>query len=394
MTKPKQVEDVGRGRSVLIVGGGIAGLSAGIALKQLGFQVTILEAAPTLAPAGAGILLAPNAMQSLNELGCAQKVQAKGHILKNGMNLTNYRRELIQDIRAFDEKEEFGFYSTAIHRSALQEALLDELGAEHVQTGKRSKRVEEADGKVTLWCEDGTEYKADWLLGADGIHSVIRQHLFPETSLRYSGETCWRGVSNCAAQDDWAGTGYEMWGHGIRLGILPISDTQSYWFATEKAPAGGKDPAPEATKEKLIAQFAHFVAPAKDVLEQTPADKIMRHDLYDFRPIPKWSKGRIGLIGDAAHATTPNMGQGGCQALEDSWGLTCALREHDDLEAALTSFQQRRQEKARLVVKNSYTFGKLAQVRNPLLCWLRNWFLSFTPQSVIKKQLKQLYNIR
>lgn len=383
----------GIGQRCIIVGAGIGGLTAGIALQQLGFDVVVYEAAPVLKPAGAGILLAPNALNVLEQLGCREKIQQKGHILTHGMKVTDRTRTSIQSIAGVNEKEQFGFQSSTIHRTALQQALLEELGTERVQVGKRCKNVQQDDEKVTLTCEDGSTDTADILLAADGIHSVVRKQLFSDKGLRYSGQTCWRGVAHFKAGKEWSGRGFEMWGRGIRLGILPISDEHVYWFSTLVTPAGGKDTDLQSAKDSLLDAFRDFADPALPVLKATPPESIIRHDLFDFEPISQWVQGRIALIGDAAHATTPNMGQGGCQAIEDAWGLQLAFREHASITDALLAFQELRLPKATMVVKNSYMGGKMAGLRNPLLCWIRNKMLRLIPASVVLKQLKNLYTI-
>jgi len=384
-------QEIGKDRKVLIAGAGIGGLTAAVALQKLGFSVEVYEAAPVLKPTGAGIVLAPNALEVLRLLGLKENIQSAGHRLTHGMKVTDKNRNPIQELSGYDEKGMFGHSSTTIHRGALQQALLNVVGEDNVYTGKRCQKVEQTDDTVTLTCEDGTRATGHLLLGADGIHSAVRKQLFPNISLRYSGETCWRGISNFASGEKWSGRGFEMWGSSGRFGLMPISDTQVYWFSTQKVGPGGKDKSQEAAKAALVEKFAHYAEPVPMVLEGTPADKILRHDLFDFAPISNWSKGSIGLIGDAAHATTPNMGQGGCQAIEDAWGLYLCLQREQDLAKALKDFQALRFPKASMVVKNSYLFGKLAQMKNPVLCWFRNAMLRMTPTSVILKQLKQLY---
>ncbi len=379
--------------TVHIVGCGIGGLTTAIALKQIGCDVKVFEAAPVLKPVGAGILMAPNAMKVFGRLGFAETVKERGHVLTRGLRVTNAQRRTIQQMGGPEERAIAGETSVAIHRGILQQVLLEVLGEEHVLTGKPCKHVEQDGERVTLHCEDGSTYTSDLLLGADGIHSAVRRSLFSEVPLRYGGETCWRGVAEFAAGEEWGGEGVEMWGGGVRLGLFPINDTQCYWFSTETAASGGADVDAASAKRMLVERFKDFGGPAAAILEATPEESIIRRDLFDFVPIDKWYKGHIALVGDAAHATTPNMGQGGCQAVEDAWALQLCVQREATLSQALEAYEQMRRPKAMMVVNNSYSFGKVAQLRNPLLCWLRNIFLRMTPKSVYLKQIKTLYSL-
>ncbi|MEM1007960.1 MAG: FAD-dependent monooxygenase [Myxococcota bacterium] len=388
---------------VLIVGGGIAGLCAAVVFQRHGFDVRVCERAEVLWPVGAGILLAPNALKVLEKLELYTSVREQGHVLEQGMRVTDANLSVIQSLGGAEEESLFHHHSLVIHRAVLQELLLSQLSEGTVHTGKSCSSVEQDTHGCRVLFEDGDTCLSDVVIGADGIHSAVRSQLFPEVTLRYSGETCWRGVADMDIPEQLVGMGIEMWGTGYRLGLFPMRQGQVYWFSTEKTKSGQKDGDVAGVKSMLVQRFSGFAGPGLEILQATSAQTITRHDLFDFVPMRSWHRGRIGLIGDAAHATTPNMGQGGCQSIEDAWGLQLALQEgieqaegaHQriDWSGVLIRFEALRLDKAQFVVNNSYRFGKLAQWRNPWLCRLRNAFLRCTPQSVMLRQMRFLYEL-
>ena len=182
----------------------------------------------------------------------------------------------------------------------------------------------------------------------------------------------------------------QTWGKQYRFGLSVISEKEVYWFAVAKAAQGGKDDQ-SVIKEKMRNMFAEFSAPIPSIIEATPSDRIIRNDISDLAPIRTWHKGRICLIGDAAHATTPNMGQGGGQAVEDAWFLSKILKQEKNHQLAFEKFQQKRQKKVNQVVKTSWQIGKIAHI--PFGQNLRNFLLRRTPKFLAEKRMLDLYSI-
>ena len=372
----------------IIIGGGIAGLTTAIALEQQGFDTQVYEAQPKLSVAGAGIWMATNAMQVFERLGLASDIKRNGMPLDK-IEIADYKLRTIQATSQLLFVEQYGFSVTSILRSRLRDTLVKHYG-KPIYTGKRLDRVLDNGKSVKAHFVDGSHVSGEILIGADGIHSAVRQQLFPRSQIRYSGQTCWRGIADISLDPPYERACVETWGKKYRFGLSVISEKEVYWFAVAKAPRGGRDDR-TMLKGKLQGMYADFSNPIPAILSATPAERIIRNDITDLQPIGNWYKGRICLIGDAAHATTPNMGQGGGQAVEDAWFLSRILKDEQDYQQAFQQFQQKRQKKVAQVVKTSWQIGKVAHLsfgQN-----LRNFLLRNTPKALAEKRMLDLYSI-
>ena len=374
---------------VIIIGGGIAGLSAAIALKKIGIECEVYETAPEIRAVGAGIVMASNALQVFGKFGFADK------IIRAGAELENFviSDEKFRPIRAMNQnwiREKFGFGNTAIHRADLQNILIDELGREHLFLGKQFLSFEQKENKITAYLKDGTSAKGDFLIGADGIHSAVRNQLFPDIPYRYTNQTCWRGITHITVPEFLKNGAVEAWGNQKRLGVVPVGDEKIYWFAVLSEKPGGKDN-PDLLKDYLKNLFSDFHPFGSELIEKTSSNNIIRNDLYDFKPLKKWHNGRVCLIGDAAHATTPNMGQGGCQAVEDAWILHSVFSENKTPQEAFQIFQERRIKKTTRITNQSFSMGQMAHWKYGR--GLRNAFLKMLPKSLSQKGIEWVLKI-
>ena len=374
-------------QTVAIVGAGIGGLTCAVALRQRGLEPTLYEAAPELTVAGAGIWLPANAMQVMDRLGLSAELTSAGLPLSR-IELADGQR-LLQEIDLTRVSEKFGHGTVSIHRAELQRVLVEHLPAESIRTGKRCERVTAEGEVVVAELSDGSRIEADVLIGADGIHSAVRRSVFGERELRYSGQTCYRGIAKLSLGETLQTVCRETWGGSARFGFSAIDSDHVYWFAPITAPPGGKDEA--SAKEKLRSTFARFPAPIPEIVEATPSEAISRLDIQDLPLLDSWHTGRVVLLGDAAHATTPNMGQGGAQAIEDAWVLAKCLADEPAIDQAFGSYEEIRMAKARRVVKTSWTFGKAAHLESGPLRLLRNMMLLGTPDAIAMRQLDELY---
>jgi 2-polyprenyl-6-methoxyphenol hydroxylase-like FAD-dependent oxidoreductase len=371
---------------LLVAGGGIGGLTLARAAAQAGFECEVLEREHEIRPAGAGILVQTGAMLALRRLGLDEQVAAAGAEVRVGFGKTDRGAVLQRSAMDFLAKE-FGVPTVAIHRARLHAVLLD--AAKHagarVHTGRKVARFAATPGEVRVELEDGSSTAGAVLVGADGLHSVVRREVLGDTPLRYAGYTSYRGIAEDAALvAEHEVT--EMWGRGSRFGFARISDSEVYWFAVLNAPEGERDDAPLAT---VCARFSGFAEPVPALLAATAGERVLKTDIHDRVPVAGWTRGRATLLGDAAHPTTPNLGQGGCMAIEDALTLVDCLERAGALAEALAGYEARRFEPTRRIVEASFRFGKVAQLENRAAIWVRNLLARATPASTVEKQLRK-----
>lgn len=377
----------GRRGHVVIAGAGIGGLTAGCALRRSGFEVTVLERAPVLAAVGAGITVQANAMQALGRLGLDAAVSAAGL----AMDRSEIRRadgRVLASTSLGALAKTLGARSVAIHRARLQQVLLDALGANAVRTGAEVVGFEATDAGVAVTLAGGEVVRGDALVGADGLRSVVRAGLHGPAEPVYAGYTTWRGVTRGGASELGVrdGEAAEMWGRGRRFGYVGIGHGEVYWFAVADAPAGGRDEAGRVPAA-LAERFGDFAAPAPELLARVVEADVVRTDVYDRPPLDAWGRGLVTLLGDAAHPMTPNLGQGGCQAIEDALVLGESLATASDLAAGLRAYEAKRAPRARWFVEQSRSAGRVAQASGRFACALRDTALRLLPARVLERQL-------
>ena len=375
-----------------IVGGGIGGLTLGIALQRKGFNVTIFESAPTLRPLGAGITLAGNAVKALIQIGIADAVLEAGKILQ-ALIIKDQKGNILTQTNAEVLSRKFGVINSfSIHRGDLQNILLRQLKPGSLLTGKKLLNFCQKQNGVTLYFEDGSYAAADYVIACDGIHSIVRKILLPFSDTRYSGYTCWRAViDDVPASSDFSETS-ETWGRGSRFGIVPLANNKLYWFACLNARQN--DTILRSAKiPDLLNYFGNFHSPVADILKRTKNEQLIWGDIIDLKPIKQFAFGNIVLAGDAAHATTPNMGQGACMAIEDAAVLTNCLEGYTTVEEAFCQFERKRIARTTKIVNDSWRIGKVAQLESSFLTGIRNKAIQLTPPRISEKQVRFLMDV-
>jgi 2-polyprenyl-6-methoxyphenol hydroxylase-like FAD-dependent oxidoreductase len=372
----------------IVVGGGIGGLTAALALGRAGVEVAVFERAPELREIGAGISLWANATRALKGLGVYEEVRAAG-AAEIGGELRSWRGEMISKIPAEDLKERFGEANLAVHRADLQGALFSSLPSGTVRLGAEFTGFEQEEEGVLARFADGLEERGDLLVGADGIHSSVRAQLFGETEPRYAGYTAWRGIAGAGDGSLPEGVGLNLWGRGSEFGLVGIGRGRFYWFATKNAPEGEAESA-AGRKREVLDLLAGSYEPATAAVEATAEPEILRNDIYDREPISRWGVGRVTLLGDAAHPMTPNLGQGACQAIEDAVVLARCLGGGDGIPGSLRLYEERRVRRITTVVRRSRLVGRVTQLQNPLLCRLRD---ALAKRTSARAQLRQYEEI-
>jgi len=370
-----------------VLGAGIGGLSVAIAMQHKGFEVAVYENASQIKPLGAGLGMAANAIKAFYEIGIGDKIVQAGKILKSLAVKTSTGR-ILSNADSEKISQKLGVADNfSIHRADLHDVLLRELLPGTLYLNKRCVDVHQDHEGVTISFQDGTSVHTDYVIACDGIHSVVRKKLLPEATLRYAGYTCWRAVIEHVPVGFDFNTTTETWGRKGRFGIAPLSKNRVYWFACINAPQN--DPYKKAFQVKeLLNYFGKFHEPIPQLLKLTRDDQLIQGDIVDIEPLTKFAFGKIVLMGDAAHATTPNMGQGACMAVEDAAVLANTLVAESDTEEAFKIFERKRIGRTTRIVNISWTIGKMAQEQNPFLAGVRNVAIRMMPARIAEKQIK------
>jgi len=371
---------------VVIVGGGIGGLTAALALRREGFGPEVFEQAPALLEVGAAIVVWPNAMRVLRMLGVGESVLERGGLLRHA-------RWLNQDGRIFEHFTLPGEDATgvALHRADLQGALLRALPPDSIHLGKTFEDFRQERGEVRARFADGSEAACDVLVAADGLHSRARAQLLGDGAPVYRGYTVWRGITKLEHAALLPETAMEVYGVGRRFGIGPVGLGRTGWWATANEPEGAAE-LPGEHRKKLLGLFGGWCAPVCELIEATQSEAIVRNATYDRPPAARWGEGRVMLLGDAAHPMTPNFGQGGCMAIEDAVVLARCLAKYGDARAALRAYEARRRARTARVTRYSLRYGAVGQWQSSAAVRLRAALLSSVPESLGRRLLRLVFD--
>ena len=336
---------------ITIIGAGMAGLTTGIALKKFGHQVTIYEQAEQILPVGAAISLWSNGVKCLNYLGLTEQVEKLGGKMDHLAYIDGLTGDVMTQFSLFPLIEEVGQRPYPVSRADLQNMLMDEFGRENIHLGKKMVSFSEQDDQVITRFADGSEVLADLLVGADGTHSLTRAYVLGEqVERRYAGYVNWNGLVDIseefAAADQWT----TFVGEGKRVSLMPVSDNRFYFFFDVPLAAGLEN---DRTQYKALFKeyFKGWCEPVQKLIDAVDAKKTNRVEIHDIEPFADFYKGRVVIVGDAAHSTTPDIGQGGCQAMEDAIYLARSLQINTlGLQDSLRRYQNKRNERANELV--------------------------------------------
>lgn len=352
---------------ILVIGGGIGGLATAIGLRQHGHEPLVFEQAPQLREVGAGVSLWPNALQAADHLGIGDAIRQQA-VSEGQGGMRSWNGTLLSEMDIEEFCATLGDVTVVLHRAELLVLLHQALDHVPVTLSARCLNVTQDNRGVVAHFADGTQAEGDLLIGADGLRSKVRESLFGFESPTYSGYTGWRAIIEFEHAKLTAGISI---GRGAQVGQVPMSQNRVYWFATQNLPEG-EAPLPGGDKHGLLDIFRDWQAPIPELIAAIDEDALLRDDIYDRNPIPAWGRGRVTLLGDAAHPMTPNMGQGACQALEDAVVLAHCVSSVDDPVQALRTYEQRRMKRANMMVRQSRMLGRILQLDNRGLCWLRD----------------------
>ncbi len=337
--------------NVVIIGAGMGGLTTGIALKKFGHQVRIFEQTEKILPVGAAISLWSNGVKCLNYLGLTDKIAKLGGQMDDLAYVDGLTGDVMTQFSLLPLIEEVGQRPYPVARADLQNMLMDEFGRDQIYLGKKMVSLEDKADYVEVHFADGSSTQADLLIGADGTHSLTRTYVLgQQVQRRYAGYVNWNGLveisEDLAPAQQW--TTYV--GEGKRASLMPVADGKFYFFLDVPLPAG-LDNNRDEYKKLLKQYFVDWCQPVQQLIERLDPQKTNRVEIHDIEPFTQFYKGRVVILGDAAHSTTPDIGQGGCQAMEDAIYLARSLQINTlGLEDAVRRYQNKRNERANELV--------------------------------------------
>lgn len=349
----------------IVIGGGLGGVAAAVALRKVGWEVEVLERAPEFGEVGAGIGVMANALRAVDALGIGAEIRRLGTPRVSGGVRTPGGRWLAKLPEVGQEEV------VAIHRADLHRALLAPLPASCLHTSTEVTSLASLD--------------ADLIVAADGIRSFVRAELFPDVpGPVYAGATAWRGI----APGPFDGLEVsQTLGPGMEAGVLPLGDGRVYWYCSMVA-----SPNADLDVREL---FGSWHDPIPRLIADTPPEAVLRHDIHWLAtPLPSYVSGNVALLGDAAHAMTPYMGQGACMALEDAVVLAASMAS-GDVTSGLERYDRERRPRTQTIARASRSIGKLGfELRNPAAIALRGLVFRLTPPRLAVRRMTRFSDWR
>lgn len=370
--------------SVGIVGGGIGGVATAAALRCHGIASVIYERAPQIREVGAGMMLWPNATRALDRLGLLPQIAGRSGDSTHFLVCNTAGKVLMTlPLGAFEVP------ALCTRRSDVLAALLSQVPEDSIRPGFEVTALQQNASRVRISFSDGTVAEHDAVVAADGINSIIRPHIAPGSQPIYRGYTVWRGVASYSGTAVRPQHNSETWGRGRRFGILDIGQGRFTFYATANTPRRDA-PHVEERRRQLQERFAGWHDPIPELIEK--ADIILENPACDVPRLPRWTDGRIALLGDAAHAFTPNLGQGGGMAIEDAMVLARCLAGGGPVAASLRQYEMLRRERTANVRFRSYLIGHVGQWQNRVVTSGRDFVTSMLPAAIFERNLRRIYS--
>jgi len=368
--------------TVNIIGGGIGGLTLANALQNERIDFKLFEQSPQITEVGAAISISKAALDILERLDLATDVKNAGYETRH-FHISDKK---LKNIRVTSTESPV----TIIHRAKLIDILVSGLSKEKIQLNTKLTTIRNETEFSELNFSNGLKLKSRCTAIADGIQSISRKQIFPGIKIRHSGQAIWRGITTLNLPEQYRHTYTEIWSKTKRFLFVPMDSTTICWLAIKSAAIGGEDD-PDTIRQELVQEYHDFHPFVKELLLNS--SNFIRNDLADLGTEKrKWYQDKIVFIGDAIHATTPNLAQGGCQAIEDAYCLSLLMKKSNyDFSEVFPTFQRMREKKVSFIVNTSWRFGKMAQ--NPISSRLAKYFLKYVPHSTIINLEKKLNDL-
>jgi 2-polyprenyl-6-methoxyphenol hydroxylase-like FAD-dependent oxidoreductase len=360
---------------IAIIGGGIGGLTAALALLHAGYEPEVFEQAPALLDVGAAIAIWPNAMRVLDRLRVGDKIREQAGVM-NEIRWLDQHGRLINRVRIETDS------AVALHRADLQHILQHSLPDRSIHLGHQLIDQHELRDQVVAKFGNGDSIEADFLVGADGIHSRVRAQFINDGDPIYRGYTVWRGISPHIPDALPRATAVELHGTGRRFGIGPVGFGRAGWWATVNN---------DHSTDDLLSLFSGWYLPVLELIEATPPASILKTGAFDRLPVRNWGSGRMTQLGDASHPTTPNLGQGGCLAMEDAMILARCFEKYGANEESLRQYERRRYQRTTAVSRYSRYYGKVGQWENVGARWIRRTALALVPEALALRVMQIVF---
>jgi len=363
---------------IAIIGGGIGGLTAALALQKSGFECEVFEQAPALLNVGAAIALWPNAMRVLQRLNLAEKILERAGVMSE-IRWLDQNGWLINRVSI---SQPDAVPAVALHRADLQSILVETLPPASLRLGHALVSQTQRGDKMIATFANGRSIESDFLIGADGIHSDVRAQLINDGEPIYRGYTVWRGISPVVPKMIPPATAIEIHGRGKRFGIGPVGVGRIGWWASANTPHA----------DHLPQLFAGWYRPVLELIEATPPSSILTTTACDRNANRTWGRGRMTLLGDAIHPTTPNLGQGGCLAMEDAMVLARCFEKYGPTEEALRNYERTRYKRTTAISNYSRYYGSIGQWENIWARALRRTTLALLPEPLAQRLMQIVFN--
>jgi 2-polyprenyl-6-methoxyphenol hydroxylase-like FAD-dependent oxidoreductase len=370
---------------VVIVGGGVGGLTTALALKRAGVEVEVHEKYPEPAGRATGFTLWSYAIKHLRDLGLEDPTRIGSPV--EFTEIHNQKGDLIEEMPVGEVSRKLGAPSCDVNRPELQRVATELLGDGVVRMGSECVDVEQDGGTVAAVLADGSRAEGSLVIGADGAHSVTRGKVAPGMKLHYSGFSGWGGVLDGFEHELLKPNRHvEIWARGSKAGVADVGKGAVRWYVTHRAPAGDR----AVDKDRILEHVDGWYELIRAAVEAADPSSIVTTEAWDMNPIERWFDLRLVLLGDSAHLTTPFAAMGACMTIEDAVNLASHLTSDSPLEDALTAYQADRKKRDEDVVKRGRRMGKLSQLQSPLASWLRDEAFEHMPPDKMRQVAEEL----